>query len=130
MKARAVRNAFTDKLARGEAVPPKAKAWYFGKDGYMGRRKACIECLGENLCVCRATGFKESFCITDALLAAAVKGDVENGLFYTGQSLVAIGERSVSDLPTAAEILADLDARVGAVLPALAPAAAAHGAAA
>src|SRR5512133_112295 len=43
MKARAVRNTFTDRLARGEAVPPKAKAWYFGKEGYLGRRKACIE---------------------------------------------------------------------------------------
>jgi nitronate monooxygenase len=112
MKARAVRNAFTDRLARGEAVPPKAKAWYFGKDGYLGRRKSCIECLGESLCVCRASGYKESFCITDALLAAAVKGDMENGLFYTGQSLVGIGEQSASALPSVAEIMGDLEVRI------------------
>jgi NAD(P)H-dependent flavin oxidoreductase YrpB (nitropropane dioxygenase family) len=115
MKARAVRNAFTDRLARGEAVPPRSKAWWFGKDGYQGRRKACIECLAEGLCLCRASGFKESFCITDALLAAAVHGDVENGLFYTGQSLVRIGERTLAALPSAAEILADLEERLAAV---------------
>jgi NAD(P)H-dependent flavin oxidoreductase YrpB (nitropropane dioxygenase family) len=114
MKARAVRNTFTDRLARGEAIPPRSKAWYFGKDGYLGRKKACIECLGEHLCVARASGFKESFCITDALLAAAVKGDVENGLFYTGQSLVRLTERNVEALPTAAEILMDLEARFAA----------------
>jgi NAD(P)H-dependent flavin oxidoreductase YrpB (nitropropane dioxygenase family) len=112
MKARAVRNAFTDRLARGEAVPPRSKAWWYGKDGYQGRRKACIECLAEGLCRCRASGFKESFCITDALLAAAVHGDVENGLFYTGQSLVRIGERTLAELPSAAEILADLEERL------------------
>jgi NAD(P)H-dependent flavin oxidoreductase YrpB (nitropropane dioxygenase family) len=112
MKARAVRNAFTERLARGEAVPPRSKAWWYGKEGYMGRKKACIECLGEGLCRCRTSGFKESFCITDALLAAAIHGDVEKGLFYTGQSLVRIGERSVAELPTAAEILADLEARL------------------
>jgi nitronate monooxygenase len=131
MKARAVRSAFTEKLARGEAVPPRSKAWWFGKDGYLGRKKACIECLGEGLCVCRTSGFKESFCITDALLAAAVKGDEENGLFYTGQSLVRIGERDVTTLPTAAELLAQLEARLAledgafAAAPAAAAAAAA-----
>ena len=113
MKARAVRNAFTDRLARGEAVPPRSKAWWFGKEGYQGRRGACIECLGENLCLARSSGFKESFCITDALLAAAVRGDGENGLFYTGMSLVRIPERDVGELPTAATILADLEARLG-----------------
>jgi nitronate monooxygenase len=124
MKARAVRNAFTDRLARGEAIPPRAKAWWFGREGYQGRRKACIECLGEGLCLCRASGFKESFCITDALLAAAVHGDKENGLFYTGQSLVRIGERTLDELPTAAEILADLEERlVGTSMPLAAPAA-------
>jgi NAD(P)H-dependent flavin oxidoreductase YrpB (nitropropane dioxygenase family) len=114
MKARAVRNAFTDRLARGEAVPPRSKAWYYGKDGFRGRRKACIECLAENLCRCRASGFRESFCITDALLAAAVKGDVENGLFYTGQSLTRIPERSVAELPSVSEILRDLEDRLAA----------------
>jgi NAD(P)H-dependent flavin oxidoreductase YrpB (nitropropane dioxygenase family) len=114
MKARAVRNAFTERLARGEAVPPRSKAWWYGKDGYKGRRKACIECLGEGLCLCRTSGFKESFCITDALLAAAVHGDMENGLFYTGQSLVRIGERTVEQLPSAAEILAGIEERLAA----------------
>jgi NAD(P)H-dependent flavin oxidoreductase YrpB (nitropropane dioxygenase family) len=112
MNARAVRNAFTDRLARGEAIPPRAKAWWYGKDGYNGRRKACIECLAENLCLCRASDFKESFCITDALLAAAVHGDMENGLFYTGMSLVRIGERTIEELPTAAEILAGFEERL------------------
>jgi NAD(P)H-dependent flavin oxidoreductase YrpB (nitropropane dioxygenase family) len=125
MKARAVRNAFTDRLARGEAVPPRAKAWWYGRDGYNGRRKACIECLAESLCLCRASGYKESFCITDALLAAAVHGDKENGLFYTGMSLVRIGERAVEELPTAAAILAELEERLArAARPVRAPAAA------
>jgi NAD(P)H-dependent flavin oxidoreductase YrpB (nitropropane dioxygenase family) len=112
MNARAVRNAFTDKLARGEPVPPRSKLWFYGQEGYLGRRGACIECLGENLCLARASKFKESFCITDALLAAAVHGDTEAGLFYTGQSLTRIGERTVGDLPTTAELLADLERRV------------------
>jgi NAD(P)H-dependent flavin oxidoreductase YrpB (nitropropane dioxygenase family) len=112
MKARAVRSPFTDRLARGEASPPKAKGWWFGKDGYRGRKGACVECLADGLCLCRASGYKESFCITDALLAAAVKGDTENGLFYTGQSLVKLGERDVADLPTSAEILASLEERL------------------
>ena len=126
MKARAVRNAFTDKLARGEAVPPRSKAWWFGKDGYLGRKKACIECLGESLCLNRASDYKESFCITDALLAAAMKGDMENGLFYTGQSLVRIGDRALDRAPLRAEILADLEARLAVEAPRLhgAPAAA------
>ncbi len=114
MKARAVRNAFTDRLARGEAIPPRSKAWWFGREGYLGRRKACIECLAAELCKCRASGFRESFCITDALLAAAVKGDVENGLFYTGQSLTRIPDRDVGALPTAREILEDLEATLAA----------------
>jgi nitronate monooxygenase len=117
MKARAVRNAFTERLARGEAVPPRSKAWWYGKDGYQGRRKACIECLADGLCLCRASGYKESFCITDALLAAAIRGDTENGLFYTGQSIVRIGERTLAELPPAAAILADLEARLAAEQP-------------
>lgn len=114
MKARAVRNAFTDRLARGEAIPPRSKRWWFGPEGYMGRKKACIECLGTDLCKCRASGFKESFCITDALLEAAVRGDVEKGLYYTGQSLTRIPERSVAELPSVAELLAALEVRLGA----------------
>jgi NAD(P)H-dependent flavin oxidoreductase YrpB (nitropropane dioxygenase family) len=112
MKARAVRNAFTDRLAKGEVFPPKAKAWWYGKEGYNERRKSCIECLAENLCLCRSSGFKESFCITDALLAAAVHGDKENGLFYTGQSLVRITEKTIDELPSAAQIMADLEERL------------------
>lgn len=123
MKARAVRNDFTERLARGEAVPPRSKLWYFGKDGYQGRRGACIECLGEGLCKARASGFKESFCITDALLRAAVTGDTEHGLFYTGQSIVRIGERDVAELPSAAEILATLELRLAAEASLTAPAA-------
>jgi NAD(P)H-dependent flavin oxidoreductase YrpB (nitropropane dioxygenase family) len=114
MKARAVRNSFTERLAQGVVFPPKSKAWWFGKEGYHGRKSSCVECLAESLCVCRATKYKESFCITDALLAAAVKGDTENGLFYTGQSLTRIGERELAELPTAAELLEDLEARLAA----------------
>jgi NAD(P)H-dependent flavin oxidoreductase YrpB (nitropropane dioxygenase family) len=115
MKARAVRNAFTEKLARGEAVPPRSKAWFFGAEGYAGRKKACIDCLGADVCMCRASNFRESFCITDALLLSAIKGDVENGLFYTGQSVTGVGETDVAALPSAAEILADLETRLRGV---------------
>jgi len=85
-----------------------------GSTARRGTRGAegCIECLGENLCLSRASGHKESFCITDALLAAAVHGDTENGLFYTGMSLVRIGEKTLAELPSAAEILAELEARL------------------
>jgi NAD(P)H-dependent flavin oxidoreductase YrpB (nitropropane dioxygenase family) len=114
MKARAVRNAFTERLARGEAIPPRSKTWFYGEGGYRGRRKACIECLGEGMCLCRTSDFAESFCITDALLAAAVRGDVENGLFYTGQSIVRIGERALGDLPAVREILSGLEGRLAA----------------
>jgi len=114
MKARAVRNAFTERLARGEAIPPRSKAWYFGREGYAGRRKACIECLAEGVCRCRASGFQESFCITDALLLSAIKGDRENGLFYTGQSVTGVRDTDVAALPSAAKILADLEALVAA----------------
>lgn len=104
MKARAVRNAFTDALAAGKVFPPRSKAWVFGKEGYFGRKKACIECLGAEVCHCRATKYRESFCITDALLAAALRGDMENGLFYSGQSVTAIAERTLEELPSVAEI--------------------------
>jgi len=110
MKARAVRNAFTDALAAGKAFPPRSKAWFYGKDGYFGRRGACIECLGTELCRCRASKFRESFCITDALLAAAVKGDLVNGLYYTGQSVTRIREASADALPTVSELFGQLDA--------------------
>jgi NAD(P)H-dependent flavin oxidoreductase YrpB (nitropropane dioxygenase family) len=115
MKARAVRNAFTERLARGEAIPPRSKAWYFGKDGYAGRKGACIDCLGADVCRCRASGFKESFCITDALLLSAIKGDTENGLFYTGQSVTGI--RDVGALPSVGAILRDLEALLAAERP-------------
>jgi len=109
MKARAVRNAFTEALAAGSHFPPRAKAWFFGEDGYEGRKKACIECLGAGLCKCRASDFRESFCITDALLRAAILGDPVGGLFYTGQSVTRIPERTVRELKTVQEIVLDLD---------------------
>lgn len=114
MKARAVRNEFTEALAAGQAFPPRSKAWYYGKDGFHGRKKACIECLGEELCLCRASGFRESFCITDALLAAAVKGDVRSGLFYTGSSITRIPEREVGALPSVRELMAGFEAALAA----------------
>ena len=114
MKARAVRNAFTDALAAGQRFPPRSKAWFFGKDGYFGRRKACVECLAAEVCLCRASNFQESFCITDALLAAAVKGDLQNGLFYTGQSVTRIPEDSAAALPSAQDIFDQLDATLAA----------------
>ena len=115
MKARAIRNAFTDKLARGERVPPRSKGWFYGDAGYYGRKKACIECLGAELCLCRASDFKESFCITDALLAAAIKGDMENGLFYTGQSVTRIRDLDIDRLPSIAELMERFEASVSPV---------------
>lgn len=112
MKARAVRNKFTEALAAGQVFPPRSKAWAYGKEGYHGRRKACVECLATDLCICRATNFKESFCITDALLLAALKGDTENGLFYTGQSVTRISDTDAGKLPTVLEIMAMLEACV------------------
>jgi len=117
MKARAVRNPFTEALAGGEAFPPRSKAWYFGPGGFHGRKKACVECLAEELCLCRASQFRESFCITDALLAAAIKGDVENGLFYTGSSITRITERTTAELPTARALLEDLEGRLALAEP-------------
>jgi nitronate monooxygenase len=118
MKARAVRSPFTEALARGERFPPRSKAWYFGPGGYHGRRKACVECLAEELCLCRASQFRESFCITDALLAAAIQGDLEKGLFYTGSSITRIPEKTVSELPTARAVLEDLEGRLAGAEPA------------
>jgi nitronate monooxygenase len=103
MNARAVRNAFTEALASGEVFPPRSKAWFF-KEGFFGRRKPCIECLATDVCLCRASGYQTSFCITDALLAAAIRGDMENGLFYTGQSVTRIPDRSARALPSVREI--------------------------
>jgi len=114
MKARAVRNAFTEALAAGKRFPPRSKAWFYGKDGYFGRKKACIECLATDLCLCRASNYQESFCITDALLAAAIKGDVENGLFYTGQSVTRIPETSADALPSVQEIFDMLEGTLAA----------------
>lgn len=116
MKARAVRNEFTEALAAGQTFPPRSKAWFYGQEGYHGRRKACIECLGEDLCLCRASGFRESFCITDALLAAAVKGDTRRGLFYTGSSITRIPEKDVGALPSVAQLMASFEAALAAEL--------------
>ncbi len=109
MSARAVRNAFTDALAAGRRFPPRSKAWFFGKDGYRGRTKACIDCLADGVCKCKASDFKESFCITDALLRAAILGDTVNGLFYTGQSVTRVPERSLPDLESVQEIVSELE---------------------
>jgi NAD(P)H-dependent flavin oxidoreductase YrpB (nitropropane dioxygenase family) len=124
MKARAIRNPFTEALAAGRHFPPRSKAWFFGEGGYRGRTKACIECLGEGLCRCRASDFRESFCITDALLRAAILGDTVRGLFYTGQSVTRVGERTLRDLPSAQEIVTRIEATVEATLPRARPAAA------
>jgi len=109
MKARAVKNPFTEALAAGKHFPPRSKTWFFGPQGYMGRTKDCIECLGEGLCLCRESDFQESFCITDALLEAAVHGDMEKGLFYTGQSVTGIEDTDPSRLPTVARIFEDFE---------------------
>lgn len=109
MKARAIRNAFTDALAAGSHFPPRSKAWFFGPEGYGGRKKACIDCLGAGLCKCRASDYRESFCITDALLRAAILGDTVRGLFYTGQSVTRIPERAVEECGTVQEIVLDLE---------------------
>jgi nitronate monooxygenase len=114
MKARAIRNSFTDALAAGKAFPPRDKSWFYGKDGYRGRKKACVECLAKDLCLCRASGFKQSFCITDALLRAVALGDVEKGLFYSGQGVARIPEGTVGELKTAPELIADMEEALAA----------------
>jgi nitronate monooxygenase len=114
MKARAVRNPFTDALAAGKVFPPRDKSWFYGKAGYRGRKKACIECLAKDLCICRASDFKESFCITDALLRAVALGDMEKGLFYSGQGVTRIPERTVAELKTAHELIADMEEALSA----------------
>jgi nitronate monooxygenase len=109
MKARAVRNAFTDALAAGEHFSPRSKAWFFGSAGYRGRTKACIECLAQGLCKCQASDFRESFCIQDALLRAVKLGDTRKGLFYTGQSVTRIPEESLAELKSAQELVSDIE---------------------
>jgi len=121
MAARAVRNAFTEALAAGEKFPPRSKAWFFGKEGYRGRKKACIECLSAEVCLCRQSDFQESFCITDALLRGAILGDTEKGLFYTGQSVTRIPEQRFEDLKSVQEIVTDLEKALGADLAVVAP---------
>jgi len=121
MAARAVRNAFTEALAAGEKFPPRSKAWFFGKEGYRGRKKACIECLSAEVCLCRQSDFQESFCITDALLRGAILGDTEKGLFYTGQSVTRIPEQKFEDLKSVQEIVTDLEKALGADLAVVAP---------
>jgi nitronate monooxygenase len=109
-----VRNEFTEALAAGKTFPPRSKAWYFGPSGYMGRKKACIECLAESLCKCRASNFQESFCISDALLRAVALGDEVLGLYYTGQSLVRLPETKVGELKPVQAIVDDMDAELDA----------------
>jgi NAD(P)H-dependent flavin oxidoreductase YrpB (nitropropane dioxygenase family) len=114
MNARAVRNAFTDALAAGKCFPPRSKAWFFGREGLNGRRKACVECLGDGVCKCRESNYTQSFCITDALLLAVVRGDTENGLYYSGQSVTRIPEKAVHELQTVQRIVEGIDAKVAA----------------
>lgn len=114
MKARAIRNPFTEALAEGKAFPPKAKAWFYGREGYRGRRKSCIDCLARDLCLCRESDFKESFCITDSLLRAAVQGDVETGLFYSGSSVTKIPERTLEELTDAHGLVARIEGELEA----------------
>jgi len=110
MSARAVRNPFTEALAAGKAFPPVSKIWHYGPGGYHGRTQPCVECLAESICLCRESDFQESFCITDALVAAAVHGDVVNGLFYTGSSITRIPERDVDHLPSVEALMASFEA--------------------
>jgi NAD(P)H-dependent flavin oxidoreductase YrpB (nitropropane dioxygenase family) len=117
MDARAVRNAFTEALARGESFPPRSKAWFFGKEGYRGRKKACIECLSAEVCLCRQSNYKESFCITDALLRGAILGDKEKGLFYTGQSVTRLPEKRYEDLGSVQDIVTELERALGPLGP-------------
>jgi len=121
MDARAVRNAFTEALAEGKTFPPRSKAWFFGPDGYRGRKKACIECLSAEVCLCRQSNFQESFCITDALLRGAILGDTEKGLFYTGQSVTRIPEQAFEELKSVQEIVTDLERALGAELAVVSP---------
>ncbi|MFO0582516.1 MAG: nitronate monooxygenase [Anaeromyxobacter sp.] len=121
MAARAVRNPFTEALARGERFPPRSKAWFFGKEGYRGRTKACIECLSAEVCLCRQSDFKESFCITDALLRGAILGDTEKGLFYSGSSVTRIPEKTYEELKSVQEIVTDLERALGGDLAVVAP---------
>jgi NAD(P)H-dependent flavin oxidoreductase YrpB (nitropropane dioxygenase family) len=114
MSARAVRNEFTEALAAGKAFPPVSKTWHYGPGGYHGRTQPCVECLAENICLCRESDFQESFCITDALLASAVHGDVKNGLYYTGSSITRIPERDVDALPSVQELMASFEAVLAA----------------
>jgi NAD(P)H-dependent flavin oxidoreductase YrpB (nitropropane dioxygenase family) len=114
MKARAVKSPFTDALAAGKHFPPRSKTWFFGPEGYMGRTKDCIECLGDGLCLCRESDFQESFCITDALLEAAERGNTELGLFYTGQSVTGIEDLDVSKLPSVEAIFAEFERALAA----------------
>ena len=97
---------------RGACFPPRSKAWFFGEDGYRGRKKACIECLAdEPLQVPRER-------LPGELLhhrRAPARGDPRrpvDGLFYTGQSVTQIPERSVRDLKTVQEIVAGLELAV------------------
>ncbi len=90
---------------RGDPAPLQGLVLRPGRLRRAGARPAS-SAWPMSVCRCRASGFKESFCITDALLLSAIKGDRENGLFYTGQSVTGSRRRATSAaLPSAAEIL-------------------------
>jgi NAD(P)H-dependent flavin oxidoreductase YrpB (nitropropane dioxygenase family) len=109
MQARAIRNSFTDRLNTGDVFPPKDKRRYYGPGGLHGRRGACDECLADGVCTSRLSRHRQSFCINDALLRAAIDGDTENGLFYTGAGVERLPERSLSELGTAEQVVAMLE---------------------
>lgn len=114
MQARAIRNPFTEALAQGAVFPPKAKAWFYGRGGYRGRRKSCIDCLAKDLCLSRESQHKESFCITDALLRAAIEGDMESGLFFSGSSVARIPEKTLDELRDAQRLVHTIEAELEA----------------
>jgi hypothetical protein len=66
------------------------------------------------MCLCHDSDFQESFCITDALLEAAVHGDTRRGLFYTGSSITRIPETDVNALPSVADLMASFEAVLAA----------------
>ena len=72
------------------------------KQMHLAKRDADVTLITSCVKGMKARAVRNTF--TDALLAAAIKGDTENGLFYTGQSVTRIPEQSAQALPTVAEI--------------------------
>ena len=66
-------------------------------------------CLAQGVCKCQTSEFRESFCISDALLRAVRLGDTERGLFYTGQSVTRIPEQTLAELKSAQELVMEIE---------------------